>query len=242
MLSKISKQSLPVIGLVTILATAGCGHHAPALPPRPPSAQALISDMRSSLAIAQSVRIIAHVRSHGPAGTLYLSVFRSGAMKGTVTTGGVSLGVLRVGGRTYLYLSKAAFRLYRRSKDIPATFCAVACGKYILAPGRYSSPFTLKNLSRRIDGYAPEARKRARKNGKTGKKAPVPHVALTRFEGQAAWELTEGPFKIFIAKQSGYLLEMSKSKVGVFTFSQWNAVPPIRVPRPDQVFVPGSRR
>jgi hypothetical protein len=240
MLSKISKPSLPAIGLVILLAVAGCGHRGPALPPRPPSAKSLISDMRSSFAIAQSVRIIAHLRDHGQAGTLDLSLFRSGALKGTVKTGGLSLDVLRADGRSYLYLSKVAFGFYRRSHDVPATVCAVACGKYILVPSRFFSNFSLKSLSRRIDGYAPKAGKRTRetgKNRKTGKKAPVPHVGLTTFEGQPAWELTEGAFKIFIAKQSGYLLGMSKSKVGVFRFSEWNTVPPIRAPRPNRVFV-----
>ena len=163
-------------------------------------------------------------------------------MKGTVKTHGLSLDVLRAGGRSYLYLSKVAFGFYRRSHDIPATVCAVACGKYILVPSRLFSNFTLKSLSRRIDGYAPKAGKRTRKTGKNrkaGKKAPVPHVGLARFEGQPAWKLTEGPFTIFIAKQSGYLLGMSKSKVGAFRFSEWNAVPPISAPRPARVFVSG---
>jgi hypothetical protein len=130
--SKISKPSLPVTGLVILLAVAGCGHRGPALPSRLPSAKSLISDMRSSFAIAQSVRIIAHLRGHGQTGTLDLSLFRSGALKGTVKTGGVSLDVLRADGRSYLYLSKVAFGFYRRSHDVPATVCAIACGKYIL--------------------------------------------------------------------------------------------------------------
>src|SRR5262245_57870284 len=133
MLSKIFKVSLSVIGLVILLAVGGCGHHAPALPPQPPSARSLISDVRSSFAIAQSVRVTAHLRGHK--GTLDASLFRSGAMKATQKMGALSLSVLRVGGRTYVYLSKESFRFLRRSHDLPATACAVACGKYIVVPG-----------------------------------------------------------------------------------------------------------
>jgi hypothetical protein len=204
--------------------------------------------MRSSFVIAQSVRIIGHVRSNGRTGTLDLSLFKSGDMKGIIKSDGLSVAVLRVGGRTYLYLSKATFRFYRRSHHIPATACAVACGKYILVPRRFFDAFSLNSLSRLIDNSAPKAIKRAHKTGKkgrtgkkskTGKEAPVPHVNSASFEGQPAWELTEGKFTIFIAKQSGYLLGMSKSKLGAVRFSEWNAVPAIKAPRPNQVFVFG---
>jgi len=198
--------------------------------------------MRSSFVIAQSVRIIGHIRSNRQTGTLDLSLFRSGDMKGTIKSNGLSIAVLRVGGRSYLYLSKATFRFYRRSHHIPATACAVACGKYILVPGRFFGAFSLNSLSRVIDSSAPKATKRTHKTGKkgkTGKGAPVPRVDSTSFEGQPAWELTEGKFKIFIAKQSGYLLGMSKSKLGAVRFSEWNAVPAIKAPRPNQVFVFG---
>lgn len=239
--SKIFKVSLSVTGLVIVVAVGGCGHHAPSLPPRPPSARSLISDMRSSFAIAQSVRITAHLRGH--IGTLDASLFRSGDMKATQTRGAVSLDVLRVGGRTYLYLSKEAFRFFRRSSGIPAAACAVACGKYVLVPGRAFSSFSLNSLRRMIDRNAPKVGERARKvgkNRKTGKETPVPRVSLTRFEGQPAWELIAGKVKIFIAKQGGFLLGMSKPTFGTFRFSEWNAVPPIRAPRPNQVFVPAD--
>jgi hypothetical protein len=240
MLSKIFKVSLSVIGLVILVAIGGCGHHAPALPPQPPSARSLISDVRSSFAIAQSVRITARLRGHK--GTLDASLFRSGDMNATLKRGALSVHVLRVGGRTYLYLSRESFRFYRRSGDIPAAACAVACGKYVLVPGRAFSSFSLSSLRRMIDRNAPKVRKRTSKTGKNrkaGKKTPVPRVSLTRFEGQPAWELIAGKVKIFIAEHGGYLLGMSKSTFGAFRFSEWNAVPPVRAPRPGQVFGSG---
>src|SRR5215469_1065333 len=108
MLSKIFKTSLPVAGLVVLMALAACGGSAS--PPHSPSAKSLVSDMRSSFVIAQSVRIIGHIRSNRQTGTLDLSLFRSGDMKGTIKSNGLSVAVLRVAGRSYLYLSKATFR------------------------------------------------------------------------------------------------------------------------------------
>lgn len=237
MLRKIFKVSLSVTGAGIVLAVAGCGT-APNQPPRPPSAASLVSDARASFASANSVRVTGHFRAHGHAVTLDVSMFWSGAMKGTIKERHLNAEVLRVGGRSYLYLSKALFSYFRRSHNIPVA-CALMCGKWVRVSGKAFSGFSLKSLERLIDRNAPKIRNGAhqtRKNRKTGKNVPVPRVRLTTFDGQPAWELTAGRIEVFIAENSGrYLLGMVKPKLGVLRFSEWNAVPPIRAPEASQV-------
>ena len=127
MLRKIFRVSLSVIGAGIVLASAGCGV-APSQPSRPPSAASLVSDARASFARANSVRITGHFRTHGHTVTLDVSMFWSGAMKGTIKESHLNAEVLRVGGRSYLHLSKALFSYFRQLRNVPVAACALMCG------------------------------------------------------------------------------------------------------------------
>ena len=215
------------------LGVGGCGHGAPARPATPPSAVSLYSDFTTSFARAQSVRITGRIRDHGQTTTVDLSLFWSGAMKGTLEEGRLKFEVVRADGRTYAYLDKALFNYEIRLHNIPAAVCAVACGRFIRVPDVTYSVFALKRLSRQLIKLERQIMKRVHKSGH---KLPVPRVRLTRFDGQLAWELSVGGNAVFIAHNSAsYLIGMVKPKFGVLRFSEWNAVPPIRAPQADQV-------
>lgn len=238
MLGKILAVPLAVTGAGIVLAVAGCGNDPPFRPPRPPSAAVLASDARASFAIAGSVRITGHLRSRGQLLTVDLSLFRSGAMTGTLSNGRVTYRVLRAGDRGYLYLSTALFRYYHRSGHFPAAACARACGRWLRGPGSGFGDLSLRTLSRLIDSNVPRIRNRARitaTNRTARRRAPRPRVRLTTFDGQPAWALTAGNAEAFIAEHSGFLLGIAKRGFGLLRFSEWNAVPPVRAPPASQV-------
>lgn len=233
MLSAISKFTICVAAAGIAVGVTGCGHGAAARPPSPPSAVSLFSDFRTSFGRAQSVRVTGHFRYHGHNVTLDVSAFWSGAMKGAIEEGGLKAELLSAGGRTYLYIDKALINYESRLHNIPASACALVCGKFIRVPDMLYSAFSLKRLNRVLAKLGPPISTRA---NKSGKKPPAPRVRLTTFDGQPAWELSADGIAVFIARNSAsYVLGMVNRKSGVVRFSEWNAIPPIRAPRADQV-------
>lgn len=154
-----------------------------------------------------------------------------GDLSGTIKAGPLDEKVVVVGGNSYVYVSKAIFNYLQKTQHVPSTACALMCGKYVKVPGSsFTSKFSLPVLAAAVE-----------------KKVPVPaavgQVKVTSYNGQPAYELSDGKNHVFIAEHgTHYLLGIKGSenaKHGTISFSEWNSVPPVSAPPPAQVFSAG---
>jgi hypothetical protein len=186
---------------------------------------ALISDMKAGFATADSMRMSGSGTFSGQHVTMNVGLFRSGDESGMITVGALPVTLVSVGGVDYVYVSKAFFNYLHTQKGVASSACATMCGKYIKLTTRpFSSKFNFGLLTRQVKNKIPVP-------------TSVPHVRVTRYGGQPAYELYDSQgMKVFIAKNGvHYLLGMVRPGQFTLNFSQWDAVPPITAPPAGQV-------
>jgi hypothetical protein len=196
---------------------AACSSGGPAAAGSMPSSTTLVKDAGSAFASASSVKISGIVPHNGKGYAVNLAMTRPGNMSGTVASGTIKVALIVVNGTAYEYVSKKLFSEIRQVQKIPASFCAVICGKYVKIPiGQYRT-FNLASMARLFNSRMP-------KGNAT--------VKVITFAGQPAYELTEPDGShAFIAKQgTHYLLAVHASKIAAVTFTEWNSVPAITAP------------
>lgn len=205
---------------------AACSSGGSAVGGSTPSPTTLLRDARSAFDSASSVKISGVVAHNGSQITVNLAMFRSGDTKGTVRLGATQVALTIVHGRAYEYVSKKSFSEISQSQKIPASACAVMCGKYIEVPIRQFHTFNLASITRLFDSTMPTINAT---------------VKVTTFGGEPAYELTEPDGgRAFIAKQGKhYLLEVRWAKQAV-TFTEWNNVPAVTAPPASKIVNPSS--
>lgn len=198
---------------------AGCGSGSTGSSVARPTVASLVKTMRGDFRHARSLRLSGHLRVQGKPLTVDLKMLRSGDSAGQMTLSGASFSFVEVGGKTYVYVSRSFFRYLRSSRPVPASACALICGKYVRLPAGAIPGLSLGNLAKMID-----------KHVSVPQETPV--VSVTSFNGQPAYELSHAGQAAFFAKNGHhYLIGYRASKQGVaMSFSQWNSVPPISPP------------
>jgi hypothetical protein len=222
------RVALGLAGLAVPLAGCAAGMtHAPGA--HQPSVATLVRDAQAAFASASSVRISGIVNYGGRALSLDVGMFRSGDLSGTITLGQLTEKVVVSGANKYVFASQEFFRYLEKTQHVPASACAVVCGKYIKEPaGTATSKFSLTALARLFEKDVPVT-------------ASVPSIKVVRFHGQPAYELTHNGQSAFIAEHgTHYLLGLSDpAKHELARFNDWNSVPPVIVPPASQVFSRG---
>lgn len=221
------KLAAPAFTAGIVIALAGCGSggvtNAPG--PKHPSVSSLIRSMKAGFRNAKSFRVSGNLSYSGKPVTINVGMFRSGDMSGEITVGPLQVTVLSVGGTTYEYISKKFFNSLRASQNLPASECALMCGKYLKVPSSSFSSFSLTAIAHEVDSKIPVP-------------TAVPHIRATRYEGEAAYEMSGQGLKLYVAKNgTHYLLGLvDPAKFGTLNFSQWNAVPPVSAPPASKIF------
>jgi len=206
-----------------VLVLAGCGSSGGVTPSsKPPSVSSLVSTTKADFRSAKSVRFSGHVRQAGHLVTLDLKMLRSGDFSGTVSLSGATFRLVRVGGKTYAYVSKSFFAYLHTTRHVPAGTCALICGKWFTLPSGALPQFSLGSLAAKFDHVSPPK---------------GTHTTVTTFAGQPAYKVSSSGKAAFWAKNGHhYLLGFRLQKQDVaLTFSQWNKVPPISAPPASKV-------
>jgi len=198
---------------------AGCGSGSTGSSEARPTVASLVKTMRADFRDVKSLRLSGHMRVQGRPLTVDLKMLRSGDSAGQMTLSGASFRYVRVGSKTYAYVSRSFFRYLRSTRPIPASACAVICGKYVTVPIGAVPGFSLGGLAKMIGKHVSVPRE-------------TPHMIVTTFEGQPAYELSHAGQAAFFAKNGHhYLIGYRARKQGMaMSFSQWNNVPPISPP------------
>jgi hypothetical protein len=198
---------------------AGCASGSSGSSETRPTVESLVKTMRADFRHAKSLRLSGHMRVDGRPLAADLKMLRSGDSAGQMTLGGASFRIVRVGGDTYVDVSRSFFRYLRSTRPVPASACALICGKYVKIPAGAIPGFSLGNLAKMID-----------KHVSAPKQTPI--LSVTTFDGQPAYELSHAGQAAFFAKNGHhYLIGYRARKQGVaMSFSEWNSVPPISPP------------
>ena len=221
----------PVLTVLAVagMVLAGCGLAGGANAPGPghPSVASLIRSMKAGFASARSVRESGDLPIHGHSDGINVVMFRSGDMSGTIRAGSTTIKFLRVNGTTYEYVTKKLFSAIRVSQHIPASACALICGKYLKVPAAGFSNLSLPRMaaSTQREVQVPSA---------------VPRIRSVTYRGQAAYELSDNGLRIYLAAiGTPYLLGLVDHNLGTLNFSEWNAVPPVSPPPASKIFAAG---
>jgi hypothetical protein len=215
--SMIARGCLAAIAVGPMLAGCGSGSTGPS--EATPTVASLVKTMRADFRHAKSLRLSGHMRVQGKPLAVDLKMRRSGDSAGQITLNGASFRIVRVGSKTYAYVSRSFFRYLRSTRPIPASACALICGKYVTVPIGAVPGFSLGSLAKMIGKHVSVPRE-------------TPHMIVTTFEGQPAYELSHAGQAAFFAKNDHhYLIGYRARKQGLaMSFSQWNSVPPISPP------------
>jgi len=199
------------------LASCGSGGRGPS--EARPTVASLEKTVQADFQRATSLRLSGHMRVHGRHLAVDLKMLRSGDLAGQMTLNGASFRIVRVGSKTYVYVNRSFFRYLRSTRHVPATACALICGKYIKLPAGAVPGLSLGSLAKMIGKHV-------------SKPAQTPLMSVTTFKGQPAYELSHAGQAAFFAKNGHHYLigyRARKQRVAM-AFSQWNSVPPISPP------------
>src|SRR5262245_636180 len=198
---------------------AGCGSGSTGSSGARPPVASLGKTVHGGFQHAKSLRLSGHVPVQGKPLAVDLKLLRSGDSAGQMTLNGATFRFVRVGTKTYVDVTRSFFRYLLSSRRVPASACALICGKYVKLPPGAIPGLSLDNLAKMLD-----------KHVSVPKQTPL--VSVTTFNGQPAYKLSHAGQAAFFAKNGHhYLIGYRAPKQGVtMSFSQWNSVPPISPP------------
>lgn len=191
-----------------------------------PAASTLTADMQRAVRSASSVHISGQLIERGETIGLNIGVLRSGQLSGTITQKGIPLKLIVTGGKAYVKATAA----FLAELHVPASVCAVICGKFAELPAARTKQLThslsLASLTRPLTVRTP----RFTSGGVAtvnGQKADVLRTARGGIVDVAA---TGSHYPLAAASAGG--------RHGALTFSQWNSVPaPAAPPKSELVNV-----
>jgi hypothetical protein len=222
----------PGVIVAAAIVLAGCGGNgggtagpdgaagsAAARPADTRSAATIVSQLKAAMGHASSVHLAGQLRSRGTDVDLNVSLIRSGAFSGLITSGTTKLDIVAAGDDVYVKVTSAFLKL----AHAPAAACSHACGKYVAEAasgaqaitGDFSMSSLLGNVTSELPSY-----QKAGTATIGGRQA----LALHGSDGSTLYVAATGtPFPLrAIAPKS--------SDAGELDFSLWNAVPPIAAP------------
>jgi hypothetical protein len=196
-----------------------------------PSAKVLYESMRKNVAAAKSVRIKGEVTTGGKKITIDIAGDRDGkSTRAVVNDGTGQVELLTAGGNVYVKADAVYW-----TKKASASAAKVAAGKYVKIPaGTGADELRVGSL---LDGAFTDL----------PLSGVLQKVETTDVDGTPAYLLADrigGEGKIYVsADGTARLLRLvsTKTNTGTLDFSEWDAVPPISAPSPDQlVKIPGQ--
>jgi hypothetical protein len=222
-----------VIG--TLLGLTACGSNGPAsgnaggspgsketpTTPAIPSAASLANDAMTALSTAVSVNLKGTVSENGQVVKLNMAFTSSGALSGSISGpfDGTHLAadVIVVGQTAYVLIDKQYFNSVLRQHGVPASACAVYCGKYLKEPARQLKGLSLTRLTSRLFASTTVF-------SGTGTTATI--------DGQPTYRIHDNKGEyLYVTRAAPHRpIEVTKPGTGTVVFSEWNSVPPISPP------------
>ncbi len=185
---------------------------------------ALVAQLKTAVAHAQSVHIHGAVQDSGSSESVNLSMTRSGQISGSVESAGTTLDLIDANKTVYIKVTSVFLKL----AQAPAGICAKECGKYVAASASDSQQLTGDlSLSKLL--------------GKFGQSMPkFTKAAPATINGQQVLTLKAADGSVLYVAATGvpYPLRItgpSAGSTGQIDFSQWNAVPAVTAPPASQV-------
>ena len=187
-----------------------------------PDPAVLLRNTRAALQTATSVHMNGTVTQGGKTLGLNLAMTRAGGLWGQVSEDGAAFTVLATHGQTFLELSAGFLKL----QHLPATTCALYCGKYLELPPAQSKSLlgslNMTSLMNSITGSIADMHAGA-----------VTYVGTGTVNAMPAWLLMDssGNLAYISSRGSPYLLRVvaPQPSTGDVSFTQWDTA---RIPGP----------
>ena len=173
----------------------------------PPDTATLRQQVKSAMAKATSVHILAVVSQGGPKVSVNMSMTRSGDMSGTMSVGRAPVNVLVTQGHTYVKVSAGLLK----SQHLPSAACALVCGKYLKMPnGQAKDMLNGLDMSSLLDQVSVPS---------------LTYVRTVTVNGQPAWQMraSDGSTVYVAAQGPPYPLRATRGSSRI-DLTQWNAV------------------
>src|SRR5262249_60762900 len=106
-----------------------------------------------------------------------LKLLRSGDSAGQMPLTGATFRFVRVGTKTYVDVTRSFFRYLLSSRRVPASACALICGKYVKLPPGAIPGLSLGNLAKMLDKHVSVPKQ-------------TPRLRVTTFKGRHAYKLS----------------------------------------------------
>lgn len=220
------RSLMAILASGTLLGLAACSSSS-AGSRETPAAASLYSDALAALKTAQSVRLSGTITNKGQVIRIDMGFFRSGALSGSLSgpfagASSVSFHLIVTGGAAYVLVDKQFFQRVLRQNGLPASACAIFCGKYIKVPAKQFSNFNLNALIKQALGSAVKV---------------SATVTSSTINGKQAYRLTDTRGEYLYVAKSGthFPIEVTEPGSGAVAFSEWNSVPPISAPPASQI-------
>jgi hypothetical protein len=222
------RSLMVILASGTLLGLAACGSSGSAGSRMTPAAVSLYTDALAALKSAQSVRLSGTITNKGQVIRVDMGLFRSGAVSGSLSgpfagASSVSFHLIVTGGTAYILDDKQFFQKVLQRNGLPASACAIFCGKYFKVPAKqFSSIFSLNALINQT----------VRSNVKVSAT-----VTSSTINGKPAYRLADTHGEYLYVAKSGihYPIETTRPGSGAIVFSEWNSVPPISAPPASQI-------
>ena len=157
----------------------------------PPDAAALGEQMKSAMAKATGVHILAVVTQDGAKISVDMSMTRAGDVSGTASANRVSFTMLVTQGHAYIKISSGLLK----SQNLPAASCTLICGKYLEVPtGQAKGMLNGMDMSSLL-GQASAAR--------------LTYVRTVTVNGQPAWQMRGQRRKHGLCRRPGTALPVA---------------------------------
>ncbi len=169
--------------------------------------------VRSAIKSAKSVHMTGSVTSDSQLITIDLSFIGADGLSGTMAVNGATLGLLAVGGRTYIKINSSFLTLAK----VPASVCKVVCGKYVQVPKGDAQSITGElSMTGLINGLFDKLPSSA--------KTSSVDFAPGTYQGQPVLALRHAGFVLDVAAQGKpYPLAITGTDGEYLDFSDWNS-------------------
>ncbi len=214
------------------LLAAGCGSaaapgaSAPASTPSAESLAEILPAMQAAVDSAQSVHVAGTSVQGSQTDTVDMSLAAPSDASGSITYAGDTLTLLLVNGNAYVQITTSFLQFAK----ISPPDCGTLCGKYVEVPSsdtsQFASDLSIQTIFKQAFGSMPSS----------ARHSTADIFVPTTFHGQPALKASIAGYSLVVARGGKpYLLEASDTKGNDLVFSEWNAVPPITAPPPNDV-------
>lgn len=202
-----------VAGVAVLAGLAAVACSSSGSPSSSRQASVILPAVRSAIKSAKSVHMTGSVTSGSEAITIDLSFVGADGLSGIMTVNGASLGLLTVGGQTYIKINSSFLTLAKA----PTSVCKVVCGKYVQLPTSDAQSITGElSMTGLINGLFDKLPSSA--------KASSVHFVPATYQGQPVLALRHAGFTLDVAaKGKPYPLAITGTNGEYLDFSDWNS-------------------